>query len=275
MSSWFLGPMQSLCKREMLRFWRQKSRLFGSLAQPLVFWVVFGAGLSGSFQYSVTSNQNASYQEYFLPGSAVLIVMFTAIFSSISVIEDRQEGFLQGVLVAPISNVAIVSGKVAGGVLLAVSQAMLFLGLGFLVCAFGWGPPLGMAISGPSSFALLVLLILMATWLGALGFSIAWKLNSVQGFHALMSVGLIPMWLVSGAVFPVPASGWMHWLMWANPLMYGVAGVRRLLYSETIVASDLPRLAACFLVSAGTTAVFVTVAMCVIGNRAQGRRVIK
>ncbi|HIK96080.1 MAG TPA: ABC transporter, partial [Planctomycetes bacterium] len=95
----------ALAWRELIRFFRQRTRVIGAIGQPVIFWVLFGAGLGGSFQppkWAAGLSQPLTYQEYFFPGVAVLIVMFTAIFSTISIIEDRREGFLQGVLAAPV-----------------------------------------------------------------------------------------------------------------------------------------------------------------------------
>src|SRR5204863_9060002 len=115
--------------RRLLRLCRQRLRVVGALGQLVIFWVLFGAGLRGSFQAPEWAASGMSYQEYFFPGVTVMIVLFTAIFSTISIIEDRREGFLQGVLVAPISRLAIVLGKLCGGTALAVLQAGLFLAL--------------------------------------------------------------------------------------------------------------------------------------------------
>src|SRR5947207_12626234 len=117
----------SLASRELIRFFRQRTRVIGALGQPVLFWVLFGAGLHGSFKTPDWAPHEMTYQEYFFPGVAVMIVMFTAIFSTISIIEDRREGFLQGVLVAPVSRAAIVLGKVLGGTLLAFAQGLIFL----------------------------------------------------------------------------------------------------------------------------------------------------
>src|SRR5690242_58316 len=122
-----LLAIYALTARELVRFFRQRTRVIGALGQPVLFWVLFGAGLHGSFNPPAWAPSGMTYQEYFFPGVAVLIVLFTAIFSTISIIEDRREGFLQGVLVAPISRLAIVMGKLFGGAALAVVQAGLFL----------------------------------------------------------------------------------------------------------------------------------------------------
>jgi len=111
-------PVWTLTVREVVRFLRQRTRLVGALGQPFLFWILFGAGLQGSFR----GPGDMSYQEYFFPGIAVLIVLFTSIFSTITIIEDRREGFLQGVLVAPIPRLALVLGKLCGGTTLAVRK---------------------------------------------------------------------------------------------------------------------------------------------------------
>jgi ABC-2 type transport system permease protein len=212
----------SLCYRELVRFLRQRNRIVGAVGQPILFWVLFGAGLGPSFQLA-DAGTDVSYREYFFPGTLALILLFTAIFSTISIIEDRREGFLQSVLVAPIPRWTMVMGKVLGGTLLAAGQGLLFLLLGLTV-------GLNFSPGGVAAAALLSLVVAFA--LTSLGFVIAWRMDSTQGFHAIMSVFLLPMWLLSGAFFPADA-GWLSWIMWANPLTYGVAGLRRLLYLGT------------------------------------------
>ena len=180
----------------------------------MLFWVLFGAGLGPSFQLA-GAGADVSYREYFFPGTLALILLFTAIFSTISIIEDRREGFLQSVLVAPIPRWTMVLGKVLGGTLLATGQGFLFLALGLTVgLHFSW--------AGVAAAALLSFVVAFA--LTSLGFVIAWRMDSTQGFHAIMSVFLLPMWLLSGAFFPTD-SGWLSWVMWINPLTYGVAGM--------------------------------------------------
>ena len=124
-SSRLFLPAGSLCWREIIRFVRQRSRIIGALATPILFWIVIGAGMGRSFRADMPGGTN--FIEYFFPGTLVMILLFTAIFSEISIIEDRREGFLQSVLVAPVSRMAIVLGKVLGGTLLASAQGILFL----------------------------------------------------------------------------------------------------------------------------------------------------
>jgi ABC-2 type transport system permease protein len=260
-SSTFIAPPRStfwlavwtLTLRELVRFFRQRTRVIGALGQPILFWILFGAGLRSSFK-APNWNPQMSYQEYFFPGVAVLIVMFTAIFSTISIIEDRREGFLQGVLVAPISRLALVLGKLCGGTVLAVLQAGLFLAL---------APFAGLHVGPLAFFEVLLFLILLAFTLTALGFLIAWPLDSTQGFHAIMSVFLMPLWLLSGAFFPGDSTGWLSWVIRLNPLTYGVTGLRRLLYSGTEIpaSAGLPSFGLCLAVTCLFCAVCVALSV--------------
>jgi ABC-2 type transport system permease protein len=209
-----------LWQREIVRFLRQRDRVVGALVTPVVFWLLLGAGLGRSFQ----AGQGHGYLDYFFTGTVVMILLFTAIFSTISIIEDRREGFLQSVLVAPVGRLAIVFGKLLGGASLAMLQGVLFLLL---------APVVGVPISLAGLPWLIVAMFLVSFALTGLGFVIAWQLNSSQGFHAIMNLFLIPMWLLSGALFPASgAHTWMAWVMKLNPLTYGVTAVRHGLYWE-------------------------------------------
>ena len=263
-------PVWTLAVRETTRFFRQRTRVVGALGQPLIFWVLFGAGLRGSFdapQWSAQLARKVTYQEYFFPGVAVLIVMFTAIFSTISIIEDRREGFLQGVLVAPIPRASLVFGKLCGGTLLAVAQAGLFLGLGPALSIVGLAPAFELGLSAACVPATAGFLVLVAFQLTALGYLIAWPMNSTQGFHAIMSVFLMPMWLLSGAFFPGGDSGWLSWIIRLNPLTYGLAGLRRCLYGADLpVSPTLPGMGPCLAVTLLATLTY-TVACVVMTSR--------
>ena len=222
-------PSIALWWREVVRFYRQKSRVVGVIASPLLFWLVIGSGFGTSFRASGAGGQH--YLDYFFPGALIMIVLFTAIFTMMSVIEDRKEGFLLSVLVAPVSRSVIVLGKVLGGATLATLQGMIFL---------VFAPALGIHFS-LTSFALTVVVIfLVAFSLTALGFLIAWPMDSSAGFHAVINLFLIPLWLLSGSLFPLSgASIWIRALMRINPLTYGTDALRMLLYPGA-VATDLP-----------------------------------
>jgi ABC-type polysaccharide/polyol phosphate export permease len=161
------------------------------------------------------------------------------------------------VLVAPVPRAALVLGKLAGGTVLAVAQAVLFIALAFVLHAAGLAPSLALGFSFLRVLGVLLLLVLMGLGLCGLGYFFAWKLDSSQGFHAIMSVLLFPMWLLSGAFFPAEGSGWLRYIIAANPLTYGVAGLRRLMFPESSAA--LPSLAICFAVTAAFALVCVVV----------------
>src|SRR5688572_28806431 len=220
-SSPVFTPAVALCRREIVRFVRQRTRVVGALVTPLLFWVMLGAGMGGSFRAEGLPGGD-NYLQYFFPGTILMILLFTAIFSTISIIEDRREGFLQSVLVAPVPPAAIVLGKVLGGSVLAFGQALLFLLL---------GPVVGVRPSPAGFLLLLGLMALLAFALTALGFCIAWRMSSMQGFHAVINLFLMPMWFLSGALFPVQnASAPLRAMMYLNPLTYGLTGLREALY---------------------------------------------
>ena len=212
-------PALSLWQREIVRFYRQKSRVVGVIASPLLFWLVLGSGFAHSFS---TGTGSADYSSFFFPGAIVMIVLFTAIFSMMSLIQDRNEGFLLSVLAAPVSRSSIVLGKVLGGATLAAIQGVIFL----VFC------PLVGVHPGLATIALAIAIIVLISFeLTALGFAIAWPMDSPQAFHAIVNLILIPLWLLSGSLFPVErAAGWMRLIMLMNPLTYGVDILRHALF---------------------------------------------
>ena len=230
-----------------MRFFRQRNRVIGAAGQPIVFWLLFGAGLQRTFRLGSGDSSGESFLQYFYPGVLVLMVLFTAIFATISIIEDRKEGFLQSVLAAPAPRWSMVLGKVLGGALIAMVQALIFLLLALTI---------DVKLTVTSTAALIALVFVAAVALTSLGFVIAWRMDSTQGFHAVMNLLLMPLWLLSGAFFPVPESGgeWsqtaLHWVMRANPVTYCVAGARRLLGGAPPPEEFwTPSLAACWTVS--------------------------
>jgi ABC-2 type transport system permease protein len=216
-------PAFTLWWREVVRFYRQRSRVVGVILSPLLFWIVIGSGFGASFRSGEAAGQK-SYLDFFYPGTLVMIVLFTSIFTMMSVIEDRKEGFLLSVMVAPVPRAAIVLGKVLGGTTLAAIQGLIFL---------VFSPLVGIHMT-LASFALIVLTVFLVSFaLTALGFAIAWPLDSTQAFHALINLFLIPLWMLSGALFPVAkATLWIRWLMYINPLTYGVEALRTLMYPD-------------------------------------------
>jgi ABC-2 type transport system permease protein len=214
-------PAFTLWWREIVRFYRQTTRVVGVLASPLVFWLVIGSGFGTSFRSGGGPGQQ-HYLDYFYPGALIMIVLFTSIFTMMSVIEDRKEGFLLSVLVAPVPRSAIVLGKVLGGTTLAAIQGMIFL---------IFAPFAGVRVAPVQLVLVAVVVFLVSFSLTALGFAIAWPMDSSQAFHGIVNLFLIPLWLLSGALFPLAgASGWIRLIMRLNPLTYGVEALRGLLY---------------------------------------------
>ncbi|HEV8293106.1 MAG TPA: ABC transporter permease [Tepidisphaeraceae bacterium] len=214
-SGGLLRPALSLAQRELVRFLRQRHRIIGALATPIVFWLLIGGGMGRSIS---VGSAGESYIRFFFPGTLVMILLFTAIFSTISIIEDRREGFLQSVLVAPIPRQTIVLGKVLGGTVLASGQGLIFLLL---------APLVGFHFTIASLLLCVFLMIVISFALTALGFCIAWRMSSTQGFHAIMNLFLMPMWFLSGALFPPDGAWWgLKWVMRLNPLTYGLSALR-------------------------------------------------
>ncbi len=219
-----LLPITTIWWREIIRFYRQRSRLFSAIAQPLIFWILIGTGLSASFQPAGASDETG-YIAYFYPGIVVLVLLFTSIFATISVVNDRREGFLQSILVAPVPRWQIVLAQALGGTTLALLQGLLLLLL---------SPMVGIRFGATSLLLSIGVMTLLAFGLTNLGLLIAWRMESTQGFHAIMNLLLIPIWLLSGAFFPsTGVPGWLAWVMKFNPLTYGLAAFRHSLYLDT------------------------------------------
>ena len=250
-----VGPVVlTLAQRELVRFFRQRNRVIGALVQPIMFWVLFSAGLRG----------NDLGFAFFFPGTLAMILLFTAIFATISIIEDRSEGFLQSVLVAPAPRWAMVMGKIVGGATIALLQALLFLALGWLT--------LGLTSSLADVLLAIALMGVIAVALTSLGFFIAWRMDSTQGFHAIMSLFLFPMWLLSGSLFPAEPGSPLTIVSRFNPLTYGVAGLRHYLQFKdaAITAESLPTLGVCWLVTIGFSLVMLALAWRIAGTRTTG-----
>ena len=214
-------PTWTLWRREMIRFLRQRSRILGAFFTPLVFWLIAGLGIGKSLRLP-GSDESANYLQYSFPGAIASILMFTAIFSTISIIDDRKEGFMQGVLAAPVPRSAIALGKVLGATTLAVFQALIFLILGRFA---------GITFSVGSVLASFFAMIVVAFSVTSLGFCIAWRMESTQGFHAVMNLILMPMLVLSGAFFPPSGSSpWIYWPTMFNPMTYGVTLLRAALH---------------------------------------------
>lgn len=201
----------TLTRRELVRLIRQPSRLVATIATPVLLWVLLASGFARSFRLPEAATET-SYALYLLPGMLLMTVLFSSIFGAISLIEDRHEGFLQSVLVSPAPRWSIAAAKLSGTATVAIAQALVLL-------------PAALFLSegiGPVKLGLSVLALLSAS-LGIAGLSLAmaWWIDSVSGFHGMMNLVLLPMWLLSGAVFPLEgSSGWMHAIMLVNPMTW-------------------------------------------------------
>lgn len=245
------GAVRALAWREGVRLLRQRGRIMGALATPVLLWLAIGVGLNDTFAADTLQNGGPGrhgstlaatgqdqaaigYLEYFYPGMVLMMVLFTAIFSTISVIEDRREGFLQAVLVSPASRGAIVMGKVLGGAGVAALQGVALIAAWPLV-----GPFPGI----PAMLGAAVLVFAIAVGLTALGLCFAWRMDSAAAYHGVMSLVLMPMWLLCGAVFPLATAGPLKPLMYLNPLTYGYAALATLMHGGSGLAGVAPSVA--------------------------------
>jgi ABC-2 type transport system permease protein len=206
-----------LTRRELVRFARQPSRIVAAVGTPLLLWLFFGAGFAGT----VAVGDGASYRGYLLPGMASLAVMFSSIFAAMSLIEDRRAGFLQSVLASPAPRWAVVGAKVTGGSIIAAAQGALILLM---------APLLGIPVTLQGFAMAVAALVVISVAINGLGLAAAWRIDSTQGFHGVMNLVLMPMWMLSGAIFPLTgAAVWLQALMLINPLYWPTAALRQAL----------------------------------------------
>jgi len=204
-----LRKIGALWYREVLRFWREKSRIISSLILPLLWLLVFGGGMRGVQLPGV-----GNYQMFMFPGILGMTLLFTSVWSGISVIWDREFGFLKEIMVAPVSRSSIVIGKALGSGTSAFIQGFIMLPLSYLV---------GVNLSPLAFLTLIPVMIIIAVGLVCVGLFIASLINSMEGFNFIMSLVIMPMFFVSGALFPLTAAPeWLKILSYFNPLTYGV-----------------------------------------------------
>ncbi len=211
-----VGAAVALGKRELIRQMRQPSRIVASLVTPLLIWMFFVGGFSGAIG---AGNTDQNLTAYMIPGVASLTVMFASIFAAISLIQDRHEGLLRAALISPSPRWSIVAGKVGAGAFVAMLQGLVILAA---------LPFLGVEMSIVGVIGACVGLGLISAALIGLGLGLAWIVDSSQGFHGIMNGVLMPLWLTSGAVFPInDAAGWLKIVAMANPLSWAHSAIRR------------------------------------------------
>lgn len=221
-----LRAIYTIWLRESTTFIRERSRIVGMIGQPLLYLLVLGKGITASMHLDAAP-AGLDYLRFMYPGIIGMSVLFTSIFSAISIIWDREFGFLKEVLVAPVPRWAVAVGKILGGATAAVIQAAILIAL---------APVVGVALSVGIIVKLLAISFLISFAVTSLGVTIAARMESMQGFQMIMNFLVMPIYFLSGAMFPIAgAPGWMKTLMVVDPLSYGVDALRGVMYSGTIV----------------------------------------
>ena len=211
--------------RDVLRYWRDRWRLVASLAQPLLFLIVFGSGLSSALGGAFGRGTGISYIQFMYPGIIGMSILFTAIFGAMSIVWDREFGFLKEVLVAPIDRWAVAIGKALGGTTQAMIQGLILLVL---------APFVGVKLSVLTVLELIPLAAVLAFGLASFGVAIASMMKSLQGFQVVMNFLMMPMFFLSGALFPLTnLPAWMTVLTRIDPASYGIDPIRRVVLSSS------------------------------------------
>jgi ABC-2 type transport system permease protein len=225
-----LRAVYAVWLRDVIRFTAERVRLVGALGQPLIYLVVMGTGVGATFR-AAAAPAGFDYRAFMFPGVLGMTVLFTALFSAISVIWDREFGFLKEILVAPVSRTSVVLGKALGGATVAWAQGTLLLLL---------APLVGIRLDAGQLLRLWAVMFVMAFALTSLGLAIAARMSSMEGFQVVMNFLVVPMWLLSGAFFPLRGvPEWMAALMRVNPLTYGVDALRGVVYEGSALAAAL------------------------------------
>jgi len=210
-------PIYVICLREFKKFFREKSRLFGTLARPVLWLFVVGNGMSSLIKPQV----GFSYLQFIFPGMIGMTILFSSIFSSISIVWDREFGFMKEMLVAPISRLSIVVGKAISGTLISVAQAIIILLL---------TPFLGLHLTWMQFLEVVAMSTLVSFCITSLGILIAARLTSFDGFNIIMNFLVMPMLFLSGAMYPVTSMPHaLHYLTLINPLTYGIDALKHVL----------------------------------------------
>ncbi len=220
-------PIYILWLREMKIFVRAKSRIIGSLLTPMLFLSFLGTGFASIRFPGIPSDVN--FLQYLVPGMVGMTMIFSSMFAGMSVLWDRQFGFLKEIMVTPVSRISIVLGRIAGGATTSIIQGTAVLLLSLL---------LGFQISGALGFLLaLVFMVLISMSFIGLGLAIASRLKDMQGFSLIMNFIMFPLLFLSGAFYPLETlPSFIRWIGYVNPLTFGIDGMR----GSLIGTSSLP-----------------------------------
>jgi ABC-2 type transport system permease protein len=213
--------------REILRYLRNWVRIITSLVQPLALLFVFGSGLAKSFNVTggslPTDTPGVNFQTFLFPGVIAMAVLFAAMESAISIVSDREFGFLREMLVAPISRTSIVLGKTLGGSTVAMMQGTLML---------VFSPLIGVSLSMGLVITLMLEMLLLAYSTASLGILIASWMQSMESYQVIQQFVLMPLFFLSGAFFPLNTiPGWLAFLSRIDPVTYGVDPLRQAVIS--------------------------------------------
>ena len=213
--------------RELLRFTQERSRMLSSFGMPLLFLIIFGAGFN---RIIGTLTPGIDFIKFIYPGIVAMTVLMTSVFSGLSVVWDREFGFLKEVLVAPLSRTGIVLGKATGAAVVATIQGSIMLVL---------APVIGITLTPMLVIKMVPLLIIISLSLSALGVLVASRMHSQQGFHIVVQLIIFPLIFLSGIFFPVnDVPTWLQIIARVNPLTYGVDAIRQILLSGSATVSS-------------------------------------
>jgi ABC-2 type transport system permease protein len=211
----FLG-VYTIWYRDILRFWYDKARIFSALMFPVFFLFIFGSGLSGSIGML---GGGVDFLQFMYPGIIGMSVLMGAFMSGVSIVWDREFGFLKEVLVAPINRISVALGRTLGSATVASIQGIMILIL---------APIIKVSLSIWTVLALIPLMFLLAASMGSLGILLASRIKSTEAFQAIMQMLMFPMIFLSGVFFPMQnLPSWMSFIVKINPASYGVATIRQ------------------------------------------------
>lgn len=217
-----LEAIYGIWLRDVKKFWRERSRLLGGIARPILWLLILGTSLRPVVGNTALTGGH-DYTQYIFPGVISLTLIFAAMQSAMSVIWDREFGFLKEVLAAPVSRLAIILGKILGGATQATLQGLITL------C---FAPLIGLWLSPIVILEILVLMFLISFALTALGVVISSRMQSFEGFGTISNFVVMPMYFLSGAIYPTSsAPDWLKPLIAVNPLTYGVDAMRQIIIS--------------------------------------------
>lgn len=241
-----LKAVKALWYREVRAHLNDKPRIISSIVRSLLWLIIFGSG----FNAARFTGLGVNYQEFLFPGVVGMSLLFTSMFAGVSVIWDREFGFLKEIIVSPISRLAMLLGKVLGGSTIALSEALIIMLFSFVV---------GVHVNWINLPLILIAMLLLSFTLVSIGLTVASFIESFEGFNTIMSFVIMPMFFLSGAVFPLEnMPDWMKPIVYINPMTYGVDAIRTLIIGISYFNLKLD-----FLILAASALVMIT-----LGSRA-------